>query len=95
VAEFNNSTAIAKSDFLVYVDEELCVACGDCVKHCQFEALNADGIFCEVDLRNCVGCGLCVPSCPEGAMVLVRREAGEVSPPPATLKNWGIERSQN
>jgi len=95
VAEFNNSSAIAKADFLVVVDDELCVACGDCVEHCQFDALNVDGIVCEVDSRNCVGCGLCVPSCPEGAMVLVRREVGEVSPPPATLRNWGIERAQN
>ena len=95
VAEFNNSAAIAKSDFLVVVDDGLCVACGDCVEHCQFDALNVDGVVCEVDPRNCVGCGLCVPACPEEALVLVRREVGEVSPPPATLKNWGVERSHN
>jgi len=90
VAEFNNSAAIAKADFLVVVGDELCVACGDCV-----DALNVDGVVCEVDPRNCVGCGLCVPACPEEALVLVRREVGEVSPPPATLKNWGVERSHN
>lgn len=95
VAEFNNSSAIAKADFLVVVDDELCVACGDCVERCQFDALNVDGVVCEVDQMNCVGCGLCVPACPEEAMILVRREVGEVSPPPATLKNWGVERSQN
>jgi len=95
VAEFNNSAAIAKSDFLVVVDDGLCVACGDCVEHCQFDALNVDGVVCEVDPRNCVGCGLCVPACPEEALVLHRREVGEVSLPPATLKNWGVERSHN
>jgi ferredoxin len=95
VAEFNNSAAIAKSDFLVVVDEGLCIACGDCLERCQFNALNVDGVFCEVDPANCVGCGLCVPFCPEDAMVLVRRKVGEVPPPPASLKNWGIERSQN
>lgn len=95
VAEFNNSAAVAKADFVVVVDDELCIACGDCLDQCQFDALNVDGVVCEADPGNCVGCGLCVPSCPEGAMVLIRREAGEVPPPPATLKSWGLERLQD
>jgi NAD-dependent dihydropyrimidine dehydrogenase PreA subunit len=91
VAEFNNSFAVAKADFLVVVDEDLCIACGDCLDHCQFNALSVDTI-CEVDAGNCVGCGLCVPSCPEEAMVLIRREVGEVPPPPQNIKNWGEQR---
>lgn len=94
VAEFNNSTAIAKSDFLVVIDEDLCIACGDCLDRCQFDALVVDDM-CLVDPLNCVGCGLCVPACPEGAMTLFRREAGDVPPPPATKKRWAVERSQN
>ncbi len=93
VAEFNNSTAISKSDFLVVIDEDLCVACGDCLERCQFDALDIDGAVCEVDTVNCVGCGLCVPVCPEEAMVLIRREEGEVPLPPDNLKSWGEIRS--
>ena len=93
VAEFNNSAMIARSDFLVVVDEDLCIACGDCLERCQFDALDVDGSVCQVDVVNCVGCGLCVPVCPEDAMVLIRRPDGEVLPPPENIKAWGELRS--
>jgi electron transport complex protein RnfB len=92
VAEFNNLNGVAKSDFLAVVDEELCLACGDCLERCQFGALNMDGLVCEVDEVLCVGCGLCVPVCPEDALVLIRRQEGEVLPPPENLRNWGETR---
>lgn len=93
VAEFNNSSVIARSDFLVVVNEELCVACGDCLERCQFDALDLDGDICLVDPANCVGCGLCVPACPEDALILIRRPAGEVPPPPDNIRDWGKLRS--
>lgn len=93
VAEFNNSSMIARSDFLVVVDEDLCIACGDCLERCQFDALDVDGSVCQVDVVNCVGCGLCVPVCPEDAMVLIRRPEGEVLPPPENIIAWGELRS--
>ena len=95
VAEFNNSAGIAKSDFLAVVDEDLCIACGDCLERCQFDALEIDGAVCLVDLNNCVGCGLCMSVCPEGALVLVRRPGGEVQPPPDNVVSWGKIRSEN
>ncbi len=93
VAEFNNLTGIAKSDFLAVVDEDLCIACGDCLERCQFNALNVDAM-CEVDSAFCVGCGLCVPICPEDALVLIRRQQGEVPLPPENLKTWGKYRTE-
>jgi len=95
VAEFNNITGIAKSDFLAIVDEDLCTACGDCLDRCQFNAMNIDGPVCEVDPSFCVGCGLCVPVCPEEALVLQRRSEGDVLPPPDNLKEWGNIRLEN
>ncbi|MCJ7717361.1 MAG: 4Fe-4S binding protein [Anaerolineales bacterium] len=89
VAEFNKPSAITKSDFLVVIDEDLCVSCGDCIERCQFNALNLGDLVCEVDPGSCVGCGLCVPACPEGAMVLIRRPEGELLPPPENIKTWG------
>jgi ferredoxin len=89
VAEFNNITGVARSDFFVVVDEELCTACGDCLERCQFDALNVDGIICEVDKIKCVGCGLCVSICPEEALVLIRRPDDEIQIPPASPKEWG------
>jgi len=95
VAEFNNSSAVARADFLVVVDGDLCVACGDCLERCQFNALELSLDVCLVDPANCVGCGLCVPACPEGALGLVRRPAGEVPPPPENIKMWGLQRSRS
>ncbi|MCJ7733387.1 MAG: 4Fe-4S binding protein [Anaerolineales bacterium] len=95
VAEFNNSAGIAKSDFLAVVDEDLCIACGDCLERCQFVALDIDGAVCRVDINNCVGCGLCMPVCPEDALILIRRPEGEVMPPPDNIVSWGKIRSEN
>ncbi|MFL7813603.1 MAG: 4Fe-4S binding protein [Anaerolineales bacterium] len=95
VAEFNNSTAISRSDFFAVVDEELCLGCGDCLERCQFNALDLEGDICRIDLANCVGCGLCVPVCPEEALSLVRRPQGEMPPPPADIREWSEIRAEN
>ncbi len=89
VVEFNKPSAITKSDFLVVIDEDLCVACGDCIERCQFDALELGDLVCEVDPGSCVGCGLCVPVCQDEAMVLIRRPVGEVLPPPENIRTWG------
>jgi electron transport complex protein RnfB len=94
VAEFNRSTAVAKSNFQAVVDVELCLACGDCLERCQFNALDLNAV-CQVDAANCVGCGLCVPACPEGALVLVSRPVGDVPQPPLDPKSWGDSRLSN
>ena len=89
VAEFNRPSAIMKSDFLVVIDEDLCVSCGDCIERCQFNALNLGELVCEVEIGKCVGCGLCVTACQDNAMVLIRRPEGELLPPPENIKTWG------
>jgi len=87
--EFNRPSAITKSEFLVLIDEDLCVSCGDCIERCQFDALSLGDIVCEVETGNCVGCGLCVTACQDDAMVLIRRPEGELLPPPENFKIWG------
>lgn len=48
-----------------YVDKNLCVACGCCVKVCPVGAIIIDrGICAEIDLHKCVGCGRCAKECP-------------------------------
>lgn len=47
------------------VDENYCVACGICSKHCPINAISVyKGIFAKVNLEKCVGCGICSRICP-------------------------------
>ena len=55
------------------VNQELCRACGICVKICQFNAPQlvdrGDGVLvCEVNEALCKGCGTCASYCPTGAI---------------------------
>ncbi len=94
VAEFGVPTAIAKADFRAMVDAEACIGCGDCVERCQFGALSVPDGTCVVDEVRCVGCGLCATVCPTDALHLERRPEGEVSPPPADVREWGQRRAE-
>jgi NAD-dependent dihydropyrimidine dehydrogenase PreA subunit len=94
VTEFNRPTAVTKSDFLVVVDEDLCLVCGDCLERCQFNALELGDTSLLIDSGSCVGCGLCVPVCPEDALVLIRRPEDEITPLPEDIKEWGQTRFQ-
>lgn len=94
VAEFGIPTAIAHSDFCAAVDAGVCAGCGDCAERCQFGALSVPDDVCVVDYARCVGCGLCAGVCPTGALHLERRPEGEVPLPPADIKEWMVQRSQ-
>jgi ferredoxin len=90
IAELGLANSVARSAFINTVDEEHCLACGDCLQGCQFDALSMD-IVAQVNELRCVGCGICVQFCPEGAMHLVRRPGFEE--PPATELEWQQARS--
>ncbi|MHB8995523.1 MAG: ATP-binding protein [Armatimonadota bacterium] len=47
-------------------DAALCTVCGECERHCRFEAITID----MVSESRCEGCGLCVLACPEQALRL-------------------------
>jgi ferredoxin len=94
VAEFGVPTAIARSDFWAVVDSDECVACGDCVERCQFEALSVPEEICVVDYSRCVGCGQCTTVCPTDALRLERRPEAEVSAPPMDRRDWMALRAQ-
>ena len=47
------------------VDQDICVACGCCVKVCPLGAIQiAKGIVAQVNAEKCVGCGKCAKECP-------------------------------
>jgi electron transport complex protein RnfB len=87
ISEMGIANAVARSPFINQVDEELCIACEECMEACQFGALSLD-LFARVDGLRCVGCGVCVPACPEGALSLARRPQDEIQPVPETDMDW-------
>jgi len=55
-----------------FVDEDICVGCGNCALVCPFSAVEVqtkDGKrVANVTVVQCKGCGNCVAACPSGAM---------------------------
>lgn len=94
VTEFGNLTAVAHSDFLAVVDEDECIACGDCVEMCQFGALAVPDDVCVVETMRCMGCGVCIATCPSDALRLVRRPEDDILPLAKDLQEWGAQRLQ-
>ena len=59
---------------LAFIDKNICVACGVCLKTCRKGALAIyRGCFAQVDAENCVGCGLCAKACPAGCITVKER----------------------
>jgi ferredoxin len=67
----NGTPMLISSGYVGQVAEDLCVACGTCVDHCQFGALSLEDVA-VVDAELCMGCGVCVSMCAEGACSLLR-----------------------
>lgn len=49
------------------VSQDLCVACGECIRWCREGAISV-GEAALIDSARCVGCGECVLTCPHGAI---------------------------
>ena len=54
----------------MYIDEQLCSGCGDCIPYCPVEAISDQGGVSVIDFDNCVECGVCFRfvDCPTGAI---------------------------
>ncbi|PIE69506.1 MAG: (4Fe-4S)-binding protein [Deltaproteobacteria bacterium] len=56
------------------IDQDICISCGTCLEHCQFEAISHDF---QVMQEHCEGCGVCAYVCPQEAVRMVPRLCGE------------------
>jgi Na+-translocating ferredoxin:NAD+ oxidoreductase subunit B len=92
-SELGLANVIARSDFVNEVDSNLCMACGECVQRCQFNAITL-GTDLKIEARRCTGCGVCVITCPEGALHLVPRPAEDRLTPPEKEVDWLEARAQ-
>jgi ferredoxin len=95
ISELGIENSVAKSDFYVAVDPEMCTGCEICVDRCQFGAISIVDNISRVDHKRCVGCGLCVTTCSPGARTLVRKPEDQISPTPRNTEEWMRERAED
>ncbi len=74
-AHQNGTPMLASSGYVAFVDEDICVACGNCEPNCQFGALGVGELIMEVDQSKCMGCGVCIDKCSQEAITLKRDES--------------------
>ena len=55
--------------------EKGCVACGSCVKVCEFDAISVKDGIAVVDPEKCTACGKCAKVCPKHLIDIVPYEA--------------------
>lgn len=60
------------------IDEEICTACGECAKICQFNAIISFGTKAMVFTELCHSCGGCVRVCPSGAITEIPKRIGSI-----------------
>lgn len=59
---------------VAFIDKNICVACGVCVKACPQSAISIyRGCYGVADGDKCVGCGLCAKACPAGCIMVKER----------------------
>jgi len=62
-----------------FVNEEICIGCGRCLKPGHCEAISmTDEEKARVDPDECIGCGVCRSLCPAGAISYRIKDAAEV-----------------
>jgi predicted aldo/keto reductase-like oxidoreductase len=67
--ELAKATAIHSKQ--VNILEIVCVGCGDCVEHCENNALSVENGKAKVDTERCILCGYCAPHCKQFAIRFV------------------------
>jgi ferredoxin len=77
LTRFDNPRAVARANYIANVDEEICEACGTCLKRCKFGAITVEDIA-KINIDKCLGCGLCAVKCPNDAITMKRFEREEV-----------------
>jgi len=92
LVKFDQPNAITNSDYIIYVDEESCTGCENCIDRCQFKALEIINDKSTVN-EKCVGCGVCAVVCPENALSLIPRKPSEIEKPPKNITFWMIKRA--
>ncbi|MGD0204904.1 MAG: 4Fe-4S binding protein [Dehalococcoidia bacterium] len=92
---------------MIFIDEDKCTGCGDCLQVCPEEgAIVFQRAKAVINHDLCTGCAACMPACPEGAiyeveaalMVAEQAQPAQVTEQPApgsggTVSNEGDRRT--
>lgn len=70
VAHRMGNPMLFSSGYLAEVDEDKCVACGECARKCQFKAIGFRNGSAFIREDRCMGCGVCVNTCNKDALSL-------------------------
>ncbi len=72
--------------YLPRMDEQECLACGDCVGRCPVSAISNGSGNIEIDVEACLGCGVCEDTCPNRTITIVKsREVKRNERQPSSL----------
>jgi Pyruvate/2-oxoacid:ferredoxin oxidoreductase delta subunit len=67
---YDRTDLIARSSYVAVTDMAACMACGECIDRCLFDARIWQEEKMHYKLELCYGCGLCVNVCLEEATIL-------------------------
>jgi len=75
-----DAVTLKRNSLKVKVDKDLCIACGNCVFYCPYDAPKLESVGgISFDLDACRGCGLCVSLCPAFALDMDNWERDRIS----------------
>lgn len=76
----NKYDNLKKSTFMgaqkAFIDKDLCINCGKCKEHCNFDAIKQMDGYCEINEYACEGCSVCELVCPNNACKMYDDKAG-------------------
>jgi Pyruvate/2-oxoacid:ferredoxin oxidoreductase delta subunit len=67
---YDRTDLIVHSSYIAVTDMAACIACGECIDRCLFNARFWQEEKIHYNPELCYGCGLCITVCPEEATVL-------------------------
>jgi Pyruvate/2-oxoacid:ferredoxin oxidoreductase delta subunit len=77
------SATINATNYKASINQDLCVGCETCVKHCHTGVIELnDDNKAEIVGEYCIGCGTCAHHCPENAISLIKGQRIVRIPPP-------------
>jgi len=89
-----NASDVVNSYYYAEIDPDECTVCNTCIdERCQVGAIEEGDDANRIIREKCIGCGLCVTTCPSEAIMLIRKDASEIVPPPKDEMEWYDKRA--